>query len=116
MPGMIRLLIALPFQRRGHLVESDRAVAALVQLAENSIGRREIGSTGAKRVLEFRFADLAIAIGIERRKQILESIGPAGWRRSRASGDLAEVREAASSMSRAKARTEPPAPLEVPPP
>src|SRR5258708_1268729 len=69
------------FQRRRHLVEADRAVAILVELAEHVVGLREVGAAGAQRIFEFRLADLAITIGVELRKQVLQRIGPAGWGR-----------------------------------
>ena len=64
-------LAARSLQRGGQFVEADRTVAVLVELAEDVIGLREVGPTGAKRAFKFRFADLAVAIGIELREQVL---------------------------------------------
>src|SRR6267142_2393434 len=75
---VMMVVTALPLQRRCHFVEADRTVAILVQLAEHVVGLRGVGAAGAEAVFKFRFADLAVAIGIELREQILQGIGLAG--------------------------------------
>jgi hypothetical protein len=69
---------ALALQRRRQLIRADRTVAIGIELAEYIVGRGSIGATGAKRVFEFGFADLAIAIGIDLREQVLQGGRPAG--------------------------------------
>ena len=68
---MMVTLAARSLQRGRQFGEADRTIAVLVELAEDVIGLREVGSTGTKRTFEFRFADLAVAIGIELREQVL---------------------------------------------
>ena len=58
------MAVATALQRRRHFVEADRPVAILVQLAEHGVGLRDIGAAGAKGVFEFRFADLAVVVGV----------------------------------------------------
>ena len=65
-------------QRRRQFVETDRTVAIAVQFAEDVIGRRGVGSTGAERIFKFRFGDRAIAIAIDLRKQVLQRGRAAG--------------------------------------
>ena len=72
------MVVTLALQRRHHFVEADRAVAILVHLAEDVVGLRGIGAAGVEAVFKFRLADLAVAIGIELREQILQGIGLAG--------------------------------------
>jgi hypothetical protein len=60
-------------QRGRQFADTDRAVTISVQLAENMIGLRNVGSTGAKRVFEFRFCDLAVTVAIDLREQALQS-------------------------------------------
>src|SRR5882757_1001671 len=76
-------LAAGALQSLGHFVEADRAVAVLVELGEYVVGRLEIGAAGAERVLEFGFGDLAVAIGVDLREQVLHRVGGAGGRRRR---------------------------------
>ena len=72
------VVAALALQRRRHFIEADRAIAILVQLAEHVVGLRGVGAAGAEAVFKFRFGDLAVAIGIELREQILQGVGLAG--------------------------------------
>ena len=64
------VVTALALQRRCHFVEADGFAAILVQLAEHVVGLRKVGSAGAKGVFKFRFADLAVAVGVELREQV----------------------------------------------
>ncbi len=50
----------------------------LVQLAEDVVGLREVGSAGAKGAFKFRFADLAVTISVELREQVFQRVRPAG--------------------------------------
>ena len=69
------MMPACALQRGFHFIQADAAVAILVQLGEDIIGLRDIRSTRAERVLEFGLADLAVAIGIDLREQILQCVG-----------------------------------------
>src|SRR5260370_33060423 len=71
-------LAASALQRRRQFVEADRTVAVLVELAEDVVGLREVGSAGAKCIFEFRFTDLAVTVGIELREQVFQRVGLAG--------------------------------------
>ena len=72
------VVTTLALQRRRHFVEADRAVAVLVHFAEHVVGLGGVGAAGAEAVFKFRLADLAVAIGIELREQILQGVGLAG--------------------------------------
>ena len=72
---VVTVMAARALQRLFHLIEADIAVAVLVELAEDIVGLSNIRSAGAERVLEFRLADLPVAIGIDLREQILQRIG-----------------------------------------
>ena len=52
--GMMVVMALAALQRRRHLIEADRAVAVLVELAEHVVGLREVGAAGAERLFEFR--------------------------------------------------------------
>ena len=65
---------AFAFQGGGQFAEIDVAVFRLVEFGENIIRLLDVGAAGAERILEFGFADLAVAIGVQLRKQILEGI------------------------------------------
>src|SRR3954454_17139481 len=80
-------------QRGEHFVEADRAVAILVHLAEDAVCLSGIGSAGAERVLEFRFAELAVAVGVDLSEQVLEKVGFAGRRGGRAARGMALRRQ-----------------------
>ena len=64
--------LAAPLERRRQFAEADRTVAVGIQLVEDVVGLRDVGSTGTKGIFEFRFGDLAVAIGIDLREQILQ--------------------------------------------
>src|SRR4051812_27713255 len=73
---MLMVLLAA-LQRRRQLLEADRAAAVLVELAEHAVGLRQIGAAGAERLFEFRFGDLAVAVAVDLREQILQRAGAA---------------------------------------
>src|SRR6202022_345164 len=75
---MVVAALATALQRRRHFVEADRTVAVLAHLAEHVVGLRDIGAAGAERVLEFGFAELAVAVGIDLREQVFQRGGFAG--------------------------------------
>jgi hypothetical protein len=70
--GVVMATLAGSLERRRQFAEADRTVAIGIQLIEDVVGLREVGSAGAKGVFEFRFGDLAVAIGIDLREQILQ--------------------------------------------
>ena len=79
--GMVMMATALAgraLERRRHFAEIDRAVAIAIELVEDVVGLREVGPTGAEGVFEFRFGDLAIAIAIDLREQVLQRARLAG--------------------------------------
>jgi hypothetical protein len=69
---MVAAVMAFALQGGLHFIQADAAVAIRIELAEDIVGLRGIGSTGAERAFEFRFADLAVAIGVDLREQVLE--------------------------------------------
>ena len=68
------VMAAGALQRRLQFAEADRAVAIGVELVEDVIGLREVGTAGAERVLEFGLADLSVAIGIDLGEQVLQGL------------------------------------------
>ncbi len=56
--------------------QADRAVAIAVELAEHIVGLREVGAACAECVFKFRFGNLAIAIAVDLREQVLQA---AAW-------------------------------------
>jgi hypothetical protein len=70
--GVVMATLASSLERRRQFAEADRTVAIGIQLFEDVVGLREVGSTSAKSVFEFRFGDLAVAVGIDLREQILQ--------------------------------------------
>src|SRR5882724_8558315 len=70
----VMVAVTPALQRRRHFVEADRLAAILVQLAENVVGLREVGSAGANDASKFRFADLAIMVRIHLREQVLQRV------------------------------------------
>ena len=75
---VVVMTLAGSLQRRGHFVKADFAIAIGVHLAEHIVRVRDIGSTGAERVFEFGFRDLAVAVGVEFGEQVFQRIGAAG--------------------------------------
>ena len=82
---MLMVMALAALQRRRQLLEADRAVAVLVELAEHAVGLREIGAAGAERLFEFRLGDLAVAVAIDLREQVLQRGGAALGSRGRRS-------------------------------
>src|SRR4029079_14813298 len=78
-----------PLQRRRQLLQADRAVAVLVELAEHAVGLRDIGATRAERLFEFRLGDLAVAVAVDLPEQILPRVRAARGRRRRTRRRLA---------------------------
>ena len=66
------MLVARPLERRRQFAEADRAVAIGIQLVEDVISLRDVGSTGAEGIFEFRFGDLTVTVGIDLREQVLQ--------------------------------------------
>src|SRR6266446_7356855 len=50
----VMVAVTPALQRRRHFFEADRLAAILVQLAENVVGLREVGSAGANDAFKFR--------------------------------------------------------------
>ena len=70
--GVVMATLAGPLERRRQFAEADRTVAIGIQFVEDVVGLREVGSPGPKGVFEFRFGNLAVAIGIDLREQVLQ--------------------------------------------
>ena len=66
------MLVARPLERRRQFAEADRAVAIGIQLVEDVISLRDVGSTGAEGIFEVRFGDLTVTVGIDLREQVLQ--------------------------------------------
>src|SRR5262245_34151529 len=71
---MVAVVTASALQRGRQLVERHGAIAILVELAEDVIGLRSVGSAGAERILELVLGDLAVTVGIDLREQIFQRI------------------------------------------
>ena len=70
--SVVMATLASSLERRRQFAEADPTVARGIQLVEDVVGLRDIGSTGAKGVFEFRFGDLAVAVGVDLREQVLQ--------------------------------------------
>src|SRR3984893_19483202 len=68
------VMAAGALQRRLQFAEADRAVAIGIELVEDVIGLRQVGTAGAERVLEFALAQLSVAIAIDLGEQILQGL------------------------------------------
>src|ERR687896_1714128 len=75
-------------ERRCQFLDADRAVAVLIEFSEHAIGLPNVGAARAKRLFEFRLADLAVTVAVDLPEQVLQR-GVAGLGRPRSSRGLA---------------------------